>query len=131
MVGTQEQIREHKWTSIIPTKDAINWHCKYYVKAEEGLAGQGGYVYIEAEQYGFMGDVYLIVQPRGQFYDFSIENPVNDVTKVFKAQFGSKFLVPAEYDSLISFAPIKRGQEPTTYLGKFRFRTSYQSTISE
>ena len=86
-----------------------------------------GYLYIESEQYGFDEEMYVIIQPKGQFFDFSIENPVNDITKVYKGYFGRKFLIPAEFDVLIYFAPIKyNSKKQATLNGKFRFRTIHQ-----
>jgi hypothetical protein len=57
---------------------------------------------------------------------------VNDVTKIYKAYFGRKFIIPAEYDIMISFAPI-RYLEPAgkTEFGKFRFRVSHQTTLTK
>ena len=104
--------REHKWTKYVPTSAARDWHCKYHVSAAPSLITSEvpemrGYLYLEGEQYGFDEELYIIVQPQGQFFDFSIENPVNDITKVYKGYFGRKFLIPAEFDVLIYFAPIK------------------------
>ena len=62
-----------------------------------------GYLYLEGEQYGFDEDVWVIVQPSGEFIDFSSRNPLNEETKIYKAYFGRKFLIPAELDILISF----------------------------
>jgi len=104
--------REHKWTKYVPTSAARDWHCKYHISAIPSLISSEteemrGYLYIESEQYGFDEEMYVIIQPKGQFFDFSIENPVNDITKVYKGYFGRKFLIPAEFDVLIYFAPIK------------------------
>ena len=64
---------------------------------------------IEAESEGFDNDVIFIVQPRGKFYDFNFRSETNNpekMTKVRKSQDGSKYIIPAEYDILVSFAPI-------------------------
>lgn len=105
-------LREYKWSKYVPTTAARDWHCKYHISATESLISSEieefrGYLYVEGEQIGFDEEVYVIIQPRGQFYDFSISNPVNDVTKIYRAYFGRKFLIPAEFDVLISFAPIR------------------------
>ena len=44
------------------------------------------------------------------YYPFNFRSQTNNpdkMTKVFKAQFGREFLIPAEYDVLIDFAPIR------------------------
>lgn len=59
------------------------------------------------------------------------------MSKVFKSQFGRKFLIPAEYDILIDFAPIAyskinfdAGYQPQ-HEGKFRFRAKHVSEITK
>jgi hypothetical protein len=45
------------------------------------------------------------------------------MTKVFKSYFGRKYVIPAEYDIFLDFAPISyklTGQEPLA-AGKFQF----------
>ena len=39
-----------------------------------------GYIMIQVEQYGFNEEVFLIVQPHGQFEDFSNTQPEDKVT---------------------------------------------------
>ena len=59
------------------------------------------------------------------------------MTKEFKAVFGRKFLVPAEYDILIDFAPISFNKAhidegyQTQPEGKFRFRALHQADITQ
>ena len=58
--------REHMWTKYVPTSAADDWHCKYHVKATPSLYQSDtpelrGYLYIEAEQYGFDEDVFVII----------------------------------------------------------------------
>lgn len=99
-----------------------------------------GYTYLIAENYGFDNNVIVIVQPRGQFLDFNFRSQTNNpakMTKVFKSTFGRKYLIPAEYDIFIDFAPISfiKGTDQTPinpgkfqYLAKWVASTdSYQS----
>lgn len=49
------------------------------------------------------------MQPRGKFYDFNFRSQTNNpekMTKVFKSYYGRKYVIPAEYDVFIDFAPI-------------------------
>ena len=56
---------------------------------------------------------------------------MNDITKIYKAYFGRKFLIPAEFDVLISFAPIRYlTSAPATTNGKFRFRVIHQGAAT-
>jgi hypothetical protein len=106
-------MKEHPFKVAVPTTAAASWHCKYIITSEDSLATAAlatrGYTYIETEQYGFDDNVIVIVQPRAKYYPFNFRSQTNNpdkMTKVFKAQFGRKFLIPAEYDILIDFAPI-------------------------
>ena len=85
-----------------------------------------GYYYLVAEGYGFDNDVIIIVQPRGQFFDFNWKVPTEDpkkMSKVFKSYFGRKYIIPAEYDVFIDFAPISFKEKDQDSLpdGKFQF----------
>ena len=66
-----------------------------------------GYLYVEGQQNGFDEEVWLITQPRNQYHDYNQEHPKNNETKVFKSTPGRKFLIPAEYDVLILFHPLR------------------------
>jgi hypothetical protein len=107
-------MKEHPFKLTVPTADAASWHCKYIIQSEDSIAtadvATRGYTYLETEQYGFDDNVIVIVQPRGKYYPFNFRSQTNNpdkMSKVFKAQFGRKFLIPAEYDILIDFAPIR------------------------
>lgn len=68
-----------------------------------------GYIYIAAEGVGFDNDIFIIVQPRDKFYDFNFRSETNNpekMTKVRKSYQGAKYIIPAEYDVLVSFAPV-------------------------
>jgi hypothetical protein len=106
-------IKEHDFKFEVPTLTAAKWHCKYHLTSEDAIAtaevASIGYTYLETEQYGFDNNVIVIVQPRGMYYPFNFRSQTNNpekMTKVYKAQFGRKFLIPAEYDIFIDFAPI-------------------------
>lgn len=67
-----------------------------------------GYIFLQVEQYGFDEEVLLIVQEHGKFRDYQLANNATDkITRVYKVHFGSRFYIPAEYDLLISFEPLK------------------------
>ena len=58
---------------MIPTVEAFDWHCKYRIYANQDLirnSGKEGYMYLEIEPYGFDEDVYVIIQPYGEFIDY-------------------------------------------------------------
>ena len=58
--------REHPFKLEVPTLDAENWSCKYHITSEAAIADAAddeskGYIYLEAEQYGFDENVVVIV----------------------------------------------------------------------
>lgn len=94
--------------------EAAAWHCKYgfstsEFKPDSTAEADRGYTYLVAENYGFDNNVIIIVQPRGKFLDFNFRSQTNNpakMTKVFKSLYGRKYVIPAEYDVFIDFAPI-------------------------
>ena len=109
--GDNKLLKEHLFNLEVPTLAAASWHCKYHLTSSDEIATAAeGYIYLEAEQYGFDDNVFVYVQPRGKFYPFNFQSQTNNpdkMSKIFKSQFGRKFLIPAEYDIMIDFAPIK------------------------
>ena len=115
ITGTQV-VETHEWAQTVPVgDDAAKWHCKYGISTSEfkptGDADPAtmGYIYLLAENYGFDNNVIVIVQPRGKWYDFNFRSQTNNpakMTKVYKSSFGRKYVIPAEYDVFIDFAPI-------------------------
>ena len=102
--------RGYLWAQTVPSPDAPDWHCKYRVRAARGLVAsenedERGYIYVQVEPYGFDEDVFLIIQPYKRFCDYSNDNP-GTITQVLPATFGRNFYIPAEYEVLISFAPL-------------------------
>ena len=123
--------QSHIFSTQVPTAAAASWHCKYGLKTTtkvpDGTASESrGYYYFLAESYGFDKNVVVIVQPRGKFLDFNWRSQTSNpdrMTKVFLSQYGRKYIIPAEYDIYIDFAPIKyspEGQAPLAE-GKFQF----------
>lgn len=88
----QQYSREHVWTEqSIPTEEAVDWNCKYVVRANrdlvDGLADdQKGYIMIQVEQYAFDQDVFLIVQEHAKFKDFKYSVP-DPKTKIYGVKF--------------------------------------------
>jgi len=116
----------------VPNTEARDWHCKYGISTSEfkptGTASADmGYTYLIAENYGFDNNVIVIVQPRDKFLDFNFRSQTNNpekMTKVFKSTFGRKYLIPAEYDIFLDFAPISfaKGTDQTPINpGKFQY----------
>ena len=87
-----------------------------------------GYIFVQLESYGFDDDVFLIVQRHGMFEDYSASNPTNPYAKIYRVNFGDKFYIPAEYDILIAFEPVKSDFNTRSPLGKLRLRTWLQSS---
>lgn len=90
-----------------------------------------------AESYGFDNNVIVIVQPRGKFYDFNFRSQTTNpdvMTKVFKSYFGRKYLIPAEYDVFLDFAPISyttgSGQEKLS-AGRFQFQSKWVADTTD
>jgi hypothetical protein len=79
-------------------------------KIPDGTAeASRGYVYLKAENFGFDNNVIVIIQPRGKWLDFNFRSQTQDpekFTKVFRSVFGRKYIIPAEYDIFLDFAPI-------------------------
>lgn len=86
-----------------------------------------------AESYGFDRNVYVIVQPKGQYLDFNFRSQTNNpqkMTKVFRSSFGRKYIIPAEYDIFLDFAPISYEPGPAQAQlnpGKFQYRATHLS----
>ena len=57
-----------------------------------------GYIYVEVQPYGFDEDVFVIIQPYQQFYDYVVGYEQSLITEIYKATFGSKFYIPFEYE---------------------------------
>lgn len=88
-----------------------------------------------AEGLGFDNNVIIIVQPRGEYLDFNFRSQTNNplkMTKVFKSYFGRKYIIPAEYDVFIDFAPIsyKTTDQATLSEGKFQFLAKWVPEIT-
>ena len=131
--------RETQFDVSIPDED-YDWHCKYVIQASQSLINgityddqnDKGYLYVEGTQHGFDEEVWVIVQPRGEFYDYSSTHPKNLVTKVYKAVLGRKFLIPAELDVLILFSPLRKdGSNARTSNGSFKIKTKYETVIPQ
>ena len=68
--------RSHTWNQEIPTNSAMDWHCKFSIRADRSLVAsedpeERGKIFLQLEPYGFDEEVYVIIQPHGQFHDFS------------------------------------------------------------
>ena len=98
--------RSYDWKRDVPYDGAKNLRCKYNIKANSALPGKAsGYVYVELEQYGFDEDVFVIIQPSGQFANYNSAS--STTTQVYKSRFGTKFYIPADRDILLMFAPVR------------------------
>ena len=121
--------REHAWNQDIPDSSATSWNCKYLIMTDRALVSSAnvsarGYTFLQVESYGFDEDVYLIVQEHNQYKDYLVNNlAVDPVTQIYRVYFGSKFYIPAEYDLLLTFEPIKAASNVTSKMGKIKFRT--------
>ena len=93
------------------------------------------YLMVQVEQYGFDEEVSVIIQPRFEFYDVSSELiPDGQIVAVNQAAFGERFLVPADHDILINFAPTSVYPErrvKKSYMGRFKLRAWYQDKVTE
>jgi hypothetical protein len=58
---------------------------------------------VALESDGFDGDVYIIIQPRGKFYDYSDKNKSIQLTMIYSNFYGTTFFVPSAYDVLVYF----------------------------
>lgn len=75
----------------------------------EDNAGSG-FLYLTPEQYCFGDFVYVILQPNNAYYDYNRLGETNDpakLTKIWKSSFGTRYLIPAEYNVYVSFSPQK------------------------
>lgn len=117
----------------MPDTSAYQWHCKYGMTS----AKTDGYTYLIAENYGFDNNVIIIVQPKGKFLDFNFRSQTNNpdkMTKVFKSSFGRKYLIPAEYDIFIDFAPIsyaKNSDQVSLDEGKFQYLAKWVAATTD
>jgi len=130
--GRQYQ-RQHTWNTEVPTDQAYSWNCKYIIRAKRSLVSQEdvskrGYIMLQVEQYGFDDEVFLIVQRHERFDDFSLGNQ-DGVTKIYKVNFSNQFYIPAEYDLLLSFRPVRRANRVKSKSGKIKLRTWLQDNV--
>ena len=56
------------------------------------------------------------------FEDYSRDNPTNPFTKIYRVEFGHKFYIPAEYDALVLFEPVKSDYNMRSPMGQLRLR---------
>ena len=122
-VSASQTTKVHEFKLEVPTTSAATWHCKYGIstsdfKPDGTATADMGYTYLIAENYCFDNNVIVIVQPRNKFLDFNFRSQTNNpekMTKVFKSTFGRKYLIPAQYDIFLYFAPISfaRGTDQT------------------
>lgn len=140
VTGTQV-VGEHEWAQTVPVgAAAAKWHCKFGISASDHkptatiAPADSGYIYLLAENYGFDNNVIVIVQPRLQWYDFNFRSQTNNpakMTKVFKSSFGRKYVIPAEYDIFIDFAPISfktNTDQQSISKGKLQFLAKWVSS---
>jgi hypothetical protein len=58
---------EHEFSTIVPTTEAKDWHCKMHLSTDEILHDitiseeYRGYTYIQADGIGFENDIILII----------------------------------------------------------------------
>ena len=123
----------------MPSAAAAEFNCKYIIRSTRqffyGLndTKDYGYIHLTIEQYGFDEDVYVIVMPYLKFVD-NTHNFDHSESKVFKSKFGSNYLIPAENDILISFAPVAKTNSTelaTSPTGKIRLKAQYQLNATE
>jgi hypothetical protein len=50
---------------------------------------------LNIENYGFDGDLFLIVQLHGTYQDFRIRDPTNPYTYIYSVFFGTTFYIPS------------------------------------
>ena len=58
---------------------------------------------VQLESEGFDGDVYIIIQPHGKFYDYSNSSNSTQLTMIYSNFYGTTFFVPSAYDALVYF----------------------------
>jgi len=69
---------------------------------------------------GFDEEVYLVIQPYDEFYDYTgtqVKGGAHPVTKLIQMKIGRKFFIPAEYDMVVYFRPTGNSNE-----SPFRFK---------
>lgn len=131
----KEYTRSHRWGTQVPTLKALTWNCKYVIRAKRELVSQEeeserGYIMLQVEQYGFDEEVFLIVQPHGQYADFSQSNK-DQVTQIYKVAFSQRFFIPAEHDLLLAFKPVKSESNHYSPSGLIKLRAWLQRSLSE
>jgi hypothetical protein len=96
-----------------PPAGGHDWYCKFAVgidgtNLQISPAADAGYLYFAAEQYCFGRWVKIIVQPQDKYEDFNPQYQGNDpdkMSKLFVSQFGTRYLIPAEYEVYVEFSP--------------------------
>jgi len=63
-------------------------------------------VLVDIQFFGFDDYVHVILQKRNRFRDVVLDQPIEDIQAIYVAQNGSRFIIPGEYDVIITFAPV-------------------------
>ena len=92
---------------------------------------------VQTETLGFDESVNIIIQPKVNgktvFTDYATGQDKQIDSMVFEnIPFSKAFFIPAEYEVLILFAPVRNlpsNKIQQSYMGRFRFRTWYQQYI--
>lgn len=119
--------REFQWNFGIPLAQAADWHCKYRVIANQLILGNSKpeeKIKLDITMQGFENYMYVILQPKGQFNDVWKNQSTKARQAIYKAEHGARFMIPTDYDVLISFAPVSNnnGIEKTSINGGVSLR---------
>lgn len=113
-----EYKRNYDWNFRVPDPN-YNFHCKYQISVSYAIKkkqmeekGSLGYIMVQTEQNGFDESVNIIIQPKNNNKTV-FTNYVKDQDKTIDSMvyenvpFSKRFFIPAEYEVLISFAPVR------------------------
>ena len=62
--------REFYWNRPVPTDAAKQWYCKYLIETDPVLINSKGVILVQIEPYFFDEEVFLILQPHGEYNDW-------------------------------------------------------------
>ena len=97
------------WTrEKVPQAAAMDWHCKYKISPDDAYVSKivSEKVLVDIQFFGFDDYVHVILQKRDEFKDVVPDQPVEDIQAIYVARNGSRFIIPGEYDVIITFAPV-------------------------
>ena len=100
--------RAHLWSFPVPLPTAVDWNCKYIVRATKDIVKyeKGSYIMVWVQLFGFHEEADIILQQKDKYKDV-LKSSLHGAPNLIRLNESKKLYIPIEYDIYISFAPTK------------------------